>query len=78
VPHSPPGGDAEQSVMNSNCLFQVKIIGHDPDSFGASWNFSMRFAGCLVSFWIIPFGHVMRTASTCWKLRKPKLSGSPV
>ena len=50
--------------MNRNRVpSQVKIIGHEPDSRGASLKCGGPARGLLGSFWISPFGHVMRTVS---------------
>jgi hypothetical protein len=56
----------------------VKIIGHDPDRRCASLYVIDRLIGCFSSFWISPFGQVMRTVSISLTSRSPKVSGVPV
>ena len=71
----PSGATPSTSVMNWNALpFQVKIIGQDPERRCASAMVSASPLFLCVSFWIRPFGQVMRivSASACPSSRKRK------
>ena len=57
--------------------FQVKIMGHDPESRCASLITATLLTGWFSSFWIRPLGQVMRTVSTSFCEPSRNTSGTP-